>query len=158
MNVLALCTGNSARSILLEAILNRLGQGRVTAFSAGSHPVGHVHPQTLRQLERAGLSTAGLRSKNWDEFAAPDAPPMDAVITVCSAAAGETCPIWPGAPVRAHWGRDDPAAQIESNWETAFARAFDTLHGYAETFLALPFESMDRATLTGELNRIGEPL
>ena len=110
MNILALCTGNSARSILLESLLNHEGKGRIKAYSAGSHPTGAPHPQALALLQAEGHDTNALRSKSWDEFTTPDAPQMDLVITVCSAAAGEACPIWPGAPIRAHWGVDDPAA------------------------------------------------
>lgn len=155
MNLLVLCTGNSARSILLEAILNDLGNGRLKAFSAGSHPAGRVHPAALALLSRAGLPTAGLRSKSWDEFAAPDAPAMDAVITVCGAAAGETCPHWPGAPVRAHWGVADPAAAAPDGQPAAFAAAYALLRRRAEALLSRPFAALPPADLKDALDRIG---
>ncbi|MCB2134745.1 MAG: arsenate reductase ArsC [Rhodobacteraceae bacterium] len=156
MNVLVLCTGNSARSILLEAILNAAGDGRVRAWSAGSNPAGQVHPQSLRLLQARGLPVAGLRSKSWDEFAGPDAPKMDAVVTVCGSAAGETCPVWPGAPVRAHWGVDDPAAAPPDDQPRVFQDTFERLQGRADAFLALPFDTMSAAELRAELKRIGE--
>ena len=139
-NVLFLCTGNSARSILAEAILNDRGRGRFRAFSAGSHPKGAVHPQALALLERLGLPTEGLRSKAWDEFARPDAPPLDFVFTVCDDAAGEVCPIWPGQPVTAHWGQPDPAAVEGSALEkaNAFREAFRTLEERIDLFLSRP--------------------
>ncbi|MBI1418055.1 MAG: arsenate reductase ArsC [Limimaricola sp.] len=155
MNILVLCTGNSARSILLESILNRDSGGRVHAFSAGSRPAGRVHPASLRLLAAKGYPTEGLRSKSWDEFAAPGAPEMDAVITVCGAAAAEECPYWPGAPVRAHWGVEDPAAAPEAAWDSAFATAFDQLHARAAAFLVLPFETMSQADMAAALARIG---
>jgi len=156
MNILVLCTGNSARSILLEAILNARSGGRVTAFSAGSQPKGAVHPASLALLRDKGLPTEGLRSKSWDEFAAPEAPVMDAVITVCGSAAAETCPMWPGAPLRAHWGVEDPAAAAEEDWDTAFQQAFGALSARAEAFLALPFETMPAEALRAALAAIGE--
>ena len=155
MNILVLCTGNSARSILLESIFNHLSDGRVTAYSAGSHPTGKVHPQSLALLQGKGFDTRQVRSKSWDEFSLPDAPEMDTVITVCSAAAGETCPIWPGAPVRAHWGVDDPAAAT-SNIEQAFATAFHILGKRAEAFLALPVEEMDAVSLKAALDSVAD--
>ena len=156
MNILVLCTGNSARSILLESILNRNGAGRVTARSAGSKPAGAVHPQSLALLAELGHDTAGARSKSWDEFATPQAPKMDAVITVCGSAAGETCPIWPGAPLRAHWGVEDPAAAPVAEQPAAFRAAFDILNRRASALLALPLETIDSGTLKTELDRIGK--
>lgn len=155
MNILVLCTGNSARSILLESILNTEGKGRVRAYSAGSHPAGKVHPQSLALLRAAGHDTAQARSKSWDEFALANAPVMDAVITVCGAAADETCPVWPGTPVRAHWGVEDPAAADEADWQNAFAAAYDTLARRARALLDLPFETMKSEVLNAELARIG---
>ncbi|MFQ6552360.1 arsenate reductase ArsC [Aestuariibius insulae] len=156
MNILVLCTGNSARSILLEALLNDLSDGRVTAYSAGSDPAGAVHPYSLKLLEEQGYETAHLRSKSWDEFAAEDAPEMEAVITVCGSAAGETCPIWPGAPVRAHWGVEDPAAAPEDDWPGAFGTAYARLKHRAEALLAQPIETLDAAELRALLTRIGQ--
>jgi protein-tyrosine-phosphatase len=151
MNILALCTSNSARSILLEGILNSLGTGRVTAFSAGSHPGGTVHPQALRLLAEHGHDTARARSKSWDIFAEPGAPRMDLVITVCDAAAAETCPFWPGAPLRGHWGVPDPAALPPEAQEAGFNAAYALLRRRAEALLAL---SPDAITAS-ELARIG---
>ncbi|MCF6429369.1 arsenate reductase ArsC [Leisingera sp. MMG026] len=156
MNILVLCTGNSARSILLESIFNTLGTGRIRAFSAGSNPTGKVHPQSLVLLEELGHDTTGARSKSWDVFAAEGAPEMDIVITVCAAAAGETCPVWPGAPVRAHWGVADPAAADQPEWDTAFRAAYATLEKRAEALLDLPFETMNATELTQQLKRVGE--
>ncbi|MGX9354360.1 arsenate reductase ArsC [Roseobacteraceae bacterium S113] len=156
MNILVLCTGNSARSILLEAILNASGKGRISAFSAGSKPAGKVHPQSLVQLNRLGYDTRNASSKSWDVFAGPDAPVMDAVITVCGSAAGETCPVWPGAPVRVHWGVDDPAKAPEPEWETAFQTAYERLAKRAAAFVALPFDTMAPDTLRAAMTRIGE--
>lgn len=155
MNILILCTGNSARSILLESILNTYSAGRVTAFSAGSHPSGTVHPQSLILLAQLGQDTSSARSKSWDEFAARSAPVMNAVITVCGSAAAEICPIWPKAPIRAHWGVEDPAAAAKPDWERAFRASYDILLKRALAFLDLPLETMIRADLTAHLNRIG---
>ena len=156
-NILILCTGNSARSILAEALLNALGGGRVRAYSAGSRPAGRVNPFALELLEAQGLETAGLRSKSWDEFAAPDAPQLDLVITVCDAAAGESCPLWPGRPLRAHWGIADPAAATGSDEDIrrAFMQAYALLAERILTFLSLSFETLDRAELQKHLVEIG---
>jgi len=135
-DVLFLCTGNSARSILAEALLNRLGEGRWRGFSAGSFPRGEVHPMTLRLLGERGFPTAALRSKSWDELAAPDGPVFSHVITVCDNAAGETCPIWPGNPTREHWSIPDPADAEGEEQKVAFALAFATLQARIEAFLA----------------------
>ena len=156
MNTLVLCTGNSARSILLEAILGSDSDGRLRAFSAGSQPSGRVHPQSVRLLESLGYDVGNARSKSWDEFAADDAPIMDMVITVCGSAAEETCPIWPGAPVRAHWGVEDPAAADEPDWEEAFQTAYDILKKRADALLAMPVETMEQPELQAQLNRIGK--
>lgn len=155
MNILVLCTGNSARSILLEAILTAESRGRISAFSAGSRPKGDVHPRTLALLDRKGLPTAGLRSKSWDEFARPGAPAMDAVITVCGSAAAEACPVWPGTPVRAHWGVEDPAAAPEDRQPNAFEEAYVQLRAHARALLSLPFETMTPEHLTRTLRLIG---
>ena len=156
-NVLFLCTGNSARSILAEAILNYRGRGRFAAYSAGSHPGGKVNPQALRQLELSHLPTEGLRSKSWDEFAKPGAPKMNFVFTVCDNAAQEVCPIWPGQPLTAHWGVPDPAA-VEGSMaqvERAFREAFVTLDRRIGLFLSLPMKSLDALALKREIDRIG---
>ncbi|WP_425038779.1 arsenate reductase ArsC [Primorskyibacter sp. S187A] len=156
MNILVLCTGNSARSILLESIFNTDGAGRVRAYSAGSHPTGRVHPQSLRLLSSRGHDISQARSKSWDEFASCDAPQMDVVITVCSAAAGETCPLWSGAPISVHWGVDDPAAATKDERATAFETAYALLQGRARSLLDLPFEAMDRGALKTALTQIGD--
>ena len=143
-NVLVLCTGNSARSILAEAILNRLGAGRFRAFSAGSHPRGSVHPGSLAVLQAEGYEVDGLRSKSWDEFAGAGAPVIDLVVTVCANAANEVCPVWPGAPVQVHWGFEDPA-EVEGNQarqQAAFQDAFDGIKAQFERFVALPVEDL----------------
>lgn len=155
MNFLVLCTGNSARSILLESILTHQSKGRIKAYSAGSKPSGKVHPQSLKLLANKGYPTASLRSKSWDEFGGPSAPQMDIVITVCGSAAGESCPIWVGSPIRAHWGVEDPVAAAEPDWENAFLTAYNKLNTRAQALLALDFETMDKPTLTKELTRIG---
>lgn len=156
MNILVLCTGNSARSILLESILNTRSGGRIRAWSAGSQPTGAVHPQSLHLLKAMGHDTSAARSKSWDEFAAPDAPRMDLVITVCGSAAGETCPIWPGTPLRAHWGVADPAAAAPADQDAAFRTAYDILQRRAAALLALPIESMPPETLKPALAQIGD--
>jgi arsenate reductase len=135
-NVLFLCTGNSARSILAEAILNREGRGHFRAFSAGSHPKGEVHPAAVKLLSELGFATEGYRSKSWGEFAAPGAPPLDVVITVCDNAAGEVCPIWPGKPAKAHWSIPDPAAVEGAGQSEAFRVAYRNLHARIGEFLA----------------------
>ena len=156
-NVMFLCTGNSARSILAEAVLNHLGQGHFRAYSAGSTPKGAVHPMTLDVLTRAGIATAGLRSKTWDEFAAEGAPHMDFVFTVCDNAAGETCPIWPGQPMTAHWGIEDPAAVDgpEFKQRAAFEDALRFMRNRIAAFANLPLASIDRMVLKSQLKSIG---
>jgi len=156
-NVLFLCTGNSARSILAEAILNRKGAPTFTAYSAGSHPSGIVRPEALRQIESAGLSTAGLRSKSWDEFAQPGVPHLDFVFTVCDNAAKEVCPIWPGQPITAHWGVPDPAAVRGTPKEIgrAYAQAFATLDRRISLLLALPLAALDSLAIKQRLDSIG---
>lgn len=156
-NVLFLCTGNSARSIMAEAILNHRGAGRFTAYSAGSRPTGSARPEALRQLQSAGLQTAGLRSKSWDEFAAPDAPKLDFVFTVCDNAAKEECPYWPGQPMTAHWGIADPAA-VEGTPEEiarAFRDAFIVLDRRIGLFLSLPLATLDQLAIKHQLDTIG---
>ncbi len=157
-NVLFLCTGNSARSILAEVQFNALGRGRFKAFSAGSHPGGTVNPFAIEFLAKAGMPTEGLRSKSWDEFATPDAPRMDYVLTVCDQAAGEQCPFWPGQPMSAHWGVADPAA-VEGSDEAkrrAFKDAATTLRKRIELFVALPTATLDRMSLKARLDAIGK--
>lgn len=154
-NVLFLCTGNSARSILGEVIMNNLGKGRFRAFSAGSQPKGAVHPMALSVLETAGLPTEGLRSKSWDEFSGPDAPVIDFLFTVCDNAAGETCPIWPGHPMTAHWGIEDPAAVEGEGQRAAFLKAMHYLQNRISLFLALPHDSIDGMALREKLRQIG---
>ena len=157
-NVLFLCTGNSARSILSEAILNHKAQGRFRAFSAGSHPSGKIRPEALHQLELAGISTEGLRSKSWDEFAGPGTPHIDFIFTVCDNAANEICPIWPGHPVSAHWGVPDPAAVSGSQQEIAraFQDAFTILDRRIGLLLSLPESQLQGLTLKNELDEIGK--
>jgi arsenate reductase len=156
-NVLFLCTGNSARSILAEAILNHKAKGAFTAYSAGSHPSGMVRPEALRQLELAGLSTEGLRSKSWDEFAAPDAPKMSFVFTVCDNAANEACPFWPGQPMTAHWGIPDPVAVkgTSEEKERAFRDAFSILDRRISLLLSLPLSTLEQLAIQREVDKIG---
>jgi arsenate reductase len=156
-NVLFLCTGNSARSSMAEAILNRKGRPTFTAYSAGSHPAGDVRPEALKQLALAHLPTEGLRSKSWDEFAKPDAPQMQFVFTVCDNAAKEICPIWPGQPMTAHWGVPDPAAVAGTpeEIEKAFRDAFMILDRRINLFLCLPLASLDKLAIKKEIDRIG---
>jgi len=156
-NVLFLCTGNSARSIMAEAILNFKGRPQFTGYSAGSHPSGMVRPEALKQLELAHIPTGGFRSKSWDEFAEPDAPKLDFVFTVCDHAAKEVCPVWPGQPMTAHWGVPDPAAVAGTaeQIEKAFRDAFLTLDRRISLFLCLPLVSIDKLALRKELDNIG---
>ncbi len=155
-NVLFLCTGNSARSILAECLLNTLGAGRFHAYSAGSHPAGRIHPLALELVERKGWPVASLRSKSWDEFAQPDAPRMDIIITVCDSAAGESCPVWPGHPAHAHWSTPDPAAATGSmaQQQNAFAGVFAVLRRRIELLLALPLAKLDATSLQSALQAI----
>lgn len=157
-NVLFLCTGNTARSVLAEGILRKDGAGRFQAYSAGSSPKGVVNPLALKVLEAYGYPASGYRSKNWDEFAAPGAPKMDFVFTVCDSAAGEPCPIWPGQPMTAHWGIEDPAAVEGSDLEKerAFVQAFKSMKNRIGAFLALPVASLDQASLGTRLRDIGQ--
>ena len=156
-NVLFLCTGNSARSVLGEALLNHLGDGRFRGYSAGSHPKGEVNPMTLRVLAEAGISIDGLRSKSWDEFAVPGAPQMDFVFTVCDNAAGEACPFWPGHPMTAHWGIEDPAAVEgpEFKRKAAFEDALRYMKNRVTAFMSLPHSSIDKMSLAARLKGIG---
>ena len=157
-NVLFLCTGNSARSIMAESILNRVGRGRFRAFSAGSQPKGEVHPDALRRLQNQDYPTEGLRSKGWEEFSEPGAPEMDFVFTVCDNAANEVCPIWPGHPATAHWGLPDPAAVKgnEAERQLAFAETMRSLHNRISLFVNLPTRSLDKLSLQRRLDEIGE--
>lgn len=157
-NVLFLCTGNSARSILAEVLINHWGRGKFVGFSAGSHPRGEVHPLALEYLHHARLPTEGPRSKSWDEFAAPGAPHLDFVFTVCDNAAGEVCPAWPGQPMTAHWGIEDPAAVEGTDaqkWQ-AFRQAFTTLEARIKVFTSLPVHALDRIKLQEHLDAIGK--
>jgi arsenate reductase len=156
-NALFLCTGNSARSIMAEAILNRKGRPNFTAFSAGSHPAGRVRPEALQQIESSGMSTEGLRSKSWDEFAKPGAPQMDFVFTVCDNAASEVCPVWPGQPMTAHWGIPDPAAVqgTPEQIERAFRDAFLILDRRITLLLSLPLSTLGQLAIQKEIDRIG---
>jgi len=156
-NVLFLCTGNSARSILAEQLLNHWGGGQFRGFSAGSYPKGTVHPIALELLRHMKMPTEGLRSKSWDEFAAPGAPTMDFVFTVCDKAAGEVCPYWPGQPMTAHWGVEDPAAAQGSDTDkwVAFRKAFRELESRIRVFTSLPIRTLDRARLQARIDAIG---
>jgi arsenate reductase len=158
-NVLFLCTGNSARSIMAEVIMNKKGFPTFTAYSAGSHPKGSVHPAAIHQIETAKLSTTGLRSKDWSEFAKAGAPKLDFVFTVCDNAAKEVCPVWPGQPMTAHWGVPDPAAVegAPEQVEKAFRDAFMTLDRRISLFLSLPLASLDALAIKKEIDRIGQP-
>jgi len=155
MNILVLCTGNSARSILLESILNTNGKGRIAAFSAGSKPSGQVHPQSLVLLAEKGHDTSMASSQSWDVYAQNDAPKMDLVITVCGSAANEICPVWPGAPLRAHWGVEDPAAAAQPDWDAAFRTAFEILERRANAFLKLDWAALDMPAKRAALDQIG---
>ncbi len=157
-NVLFLCTGNSARSIMAEAIMNHKGAAAFTAYSAGSHPAGEVRPEALRQLEAAHVPTKGLRSKSWEEFSRPGAPKLDFVFTVCDNAASEVCPVWPGQPMTAHWGVPDPAAVQGSPAEVqrAYRDAFFMLERRIGLFLSLPLAALDRLAIKTEIDRIGQ--
>ena len=155
-NVLFLCTGNSARSILAEAILNQQGMGRFRAFSAGSYPKGQLHPAALALLEELDYDTDEFRSKSWDEFSGPTAPKLDFVFTVCDNAAGEVCPVWPGRPMTAHWGIEDPAAVEGEGQAQAFWNAYQQLQRRIQLFLALPLEDIDELSLQNRLKDIGK--
>ena len=160
-NILVLCTGNSARSIMGEVLFNALGQGKFKAYSAGSHPAGQVHPLALDTLKSLQVPLEGLRSKSWDEYTTPDAPQMDFIITVCDRAAGEMCPLWPGTPISAHWGFPDPVETADS--EAAQRKAFqNTLHGLTNRirqFVSLPLASLDAMAIKHEMDKIGlQPL
>ena len=160
-NILVLCTGNSARSIIGEALFNTLGAGRFKAYSAGSHPTGRVNPFAIEQMQALGYPLEGLRSKSWDEFAQPDSPQMDFIVTVCDKAAGEMCPLWPGQPVAAHWGFPDPAAVEGSDEEkrAAFAQTLRQIRNRVQLFLSLPLETLDRMAIENRMKAIGrEPL
>lgn len=156
-NVLFLCTGNSARSILAESLLNHLGKGRFRAYSAGSHPTGQVNPAVLHLLRQQGLPVDGLRSKSWDEFATPEAPALDFVFTVCDNAAGEVCPVWPGQPMTAHWGIEDPAAVEGSDeaLQAAVSSAYRLLSRRISLFVSLPIQKLDGLSLQTQLEDIG---
>ena len=155
-NVLVLCTGNSARSILGEVLFNTLGKSKFKAYSAGSKPAGRVNPGAIELLQEKGISTEGLRSKSWDEFAAPGAPEIDFIFTVCDNAAGETCPIWPGKPATAHWGIPDPAhVEGDEARRAAFKKAYEQLARRIQLFMALPIEKLDKLVLKEKLAEIG---
>lgn len=156
--ILFLCTGNSARSIMAEGLTNTMSQGRFKAYSAGSTPAGRVNPFAIEKLKQANYSTDQLHSKSWDQFAKPDAPKMDFVITLCDKAAGEVCPVWPGQPITAHWGFADPAAVqgTDDDKRAAFDRAFREIGNRLRIFLSLPFDKLDRMTLQREVKAIGQ--
>ena len=157
-NVLFLCTGNSARSIIAESLINRLGGGKFNGYSAGSHPAGEVHPLARWVLEKNNYLTDGLRSKNWEELSTPGSPAMDFVFTVCDRAAAEVCPVWPGQPMSAHWGTPDPAAVdgLDIDRRAAFRAAFDELQNRISIFVNLPFDTLDRLKLKQRLDEIGQ--
>jgi arsenate reductase len=157
-NVLVLCTGNSARSIMAEALFNTMGKGRFRAYSAGSHPTGKVNPFAVEQVAAVGYPIGNLRSKSWDEFAQPAAPPMDFIITVCDNAAGEVCPVWPGQPITAHWGFEDPAAVDGSDDEKrrAFEKTFRQITNRVQLFVNLPLTMLDKTAIKRELQAIGD--
>lgn len=157
-NILILCTGNSARSIMGEALFNVLGAGRFRAYSAGSHPTGKVNPFAIEQIRVLGYPIEILRSKSWDEFARPDSPPLDFVVTVCDNAAGEVCPYWPGQPITAHWGFPDPAAVEGTDEEkrAAFTRTFHQIRNRVQLFLSLPLESLDNLAIEKKMRAIGQ--
>ena len=160
-NILILCTGNSARSIIGEVLFNTMGAGRVKAYSAGSHPTGKVNPLAIEQVQRVGYPVENLRSKSWEEFAAPGAPELDYVITVCDKAAGEVCPFWPGQPITAHWGFPDPAAVEGTDEEkrAAFTRTLHQMRNRVQLFLSLPLATLDRLAIENSVRAIGkEPL
>lgn len=158
LNVLFLCTGNSARSILAESIMNAFGAPKFTAYSAGSHPTGRVNPFAIELLQKNRLPVENLRSKSWDEFSRPGSPELDFVFTVCDNAAGEVCPLWPGQPITAHWGIEDPAAVEGSDEDKrkAFFQAYNRLHNRIQLFLSLPLARLDRVALTNRLKEIGK--
>ncbi len=157
-NIVVLCTGNSARSIMGEALFNTMGAGRFKAYSAGSHPSGKVNPFAIEQVQALGYPVEGLRSKSWDEFAAPGAPQMDFVVTVCDNAAGEACPLWPGQPVTTHWGFADPAAVVGTDDEkrAAFAQTLRQMRHRVQLFLSLPLETLDRMAIENKMRAIGK--
>ena len=157
-NVLFLCTGNSARSIIAETLLNAMGEGRFRGFSAGSRPIGRINPYVAEYLESVGMSTAGAYSKSWDEFVRPDAPKMDLVITVCDQAAGETCPLWPGMPAKAHWSAPDPAAHMEQpdKVREVTRDVFHLMQRRIALLLSLPMATLDRMSLQSQIRRIAE--
>lgn len=159
-SILILCTGNSARSIMAEALFNVLGKGRFQAYSAGSHPTGTVNPFAVERCAAIGYDTSNLRSKSWDEFATPDAPRMDLILTVCDQAAGEVCPIWPGSPLTAHWGFEDPAAfdGTDEQKRTVFDKVFRQILGRVSQFVNLPLHVLDRNAIQQEMRTIGQRL